>query len=263
MQAAASAVKRLALARGIEVFQPAGFRDPKNVERVRMLQPDALVVAAYGLLLPSPLLDAGRYGAVNIHASLLPRWRGAAPIQRALLAGDRETGISIMQMDAGLDTGPILAQRALPISEYDDSGSLHARLADLGAEMIVAALADISAGGARALAQSQDGVTYARKIGKHESVLDWTRPAVELERAVRAFRPLPGASTQLHGQTIKIWRARVVEARLAPGEIGGGLVAGCGAGALEILELQRAGGKKLSADEFLRGHPLAPGAKFG
>ena len=263
MQATASAVKRLALARGIEVFQPAGFRDPKNVERVRMLQPDALVVAAYGLLLPLPLLDAGRYGAVNIHASLLPRWRGAAPIQRALLAGDRETGISIMQMDAGLDTGPILAQRALPISEDDDSGSLHARLADLGAEMIVAALADISAGAARALHQSQDGVTYARKIAKHESVLDWTRPAVELERAVRAFRPLPGASTQLHGQTIKIWRARVVDARLAPGEIGGGLVAGCGAGALEILELQRAGGKKLSSAEFLRGHPLAPGVKFG
>ncbi len=125
MQAAASPVKRLAFARGIEVFQPASFRDPKDVERVRMLQPDALVVAAYGLLLPSPLLDAGRYGALNIHASLLPRWRGAAPIQRALLAGDRETGISIMQMDAGLDTGPVLAQRALAISEDDDLGSLH------------------------------------------------------------------------------------------------------------------------------------------
>jgi methionyl-tRNA formyltransferase len=263
MQPAASPVKRLAFARGIEVFQPASLRDAKDVERVRMLQPDALVVAAYGLLLPTPLLDAGRYGALNIHASLLPRWRGSAPIQRALLAGDRETGISIMQMDAGLDTGPVLAQRALAITEDDDSGSLHTRLADLGAEMIVAALADVSAGRARAHPQPHEGATYARKIAKHESVLDWTRPAVELERAVRAFSPLPGASTRLHGQTIKIWRTRVVDARLPPGEIAAGLVAGCGSGALEILELQRAGGKRLTAQEFLRGHPLAPGAKFG
>ena len=209
MQATASAVKRLALARGIEVFQPPSFRDPKDVERVRMLQPDALVVAAYGLLLPAPFLDAGRYGAVNIHASLLPRWRGAAPIQRALLAGDRETGISIMQMDAGLDTGPVLAQRALAISEDDDSGSLHERLADLGAEMIVAALgrhlrwrarrAAPAAGRRYVRAQDREARKRARldAAGGRARARGARVPARCLERA-------RGCT----GETIKIWRAR-------------------------------------------------------
>ena len=258
----ASAVKRLALSRGIDVFQPASLKASDDVERVRKLRPDALVVAAYGLLLPAPLLQAGPHGAINIHASLLPRWRGAAPIQRALLAGDRETGISIMQMDEGLDTGALLAQRRISIGDEDDAGSLHERLAELGAEMVVAALNDIAAGRARALPQAQEGATYARKLAKHETHLDWTRPAAELERAVRAFRPTPGASTQLDDEPIKLWRTRVVTARLAPGEIAGDLVVGCGQGALEVLELQRAGGKRLSANEFLRGHPLPPGAHF-
>jgi methionyl-tRNA formyltransferase len=230
---------------------------------VQGLRPEALVVAAYGLLLPPALLEAGRYGALNIHASLLPRWRGAAPIQRALLAGDAETGISIMQMDAGLDTGPVLRQERISIAGEDDARTLHDRLAALGGDLIVESLADVASGVARANPQSPAGVTYAAKIGKRETELDWRRPAAELERAVRAFRPTPGAGTHLDGQPIKVWRARVVGQHLPPGAVGEPLVVGCGEGALEILELQRAGGKRLAAADFLRGHPLRPGARFG
>ena len=256
-------VKRLATARGIEVLQPRDFKGAQAVERVRALRPDALVVAAYGLLLPPALLDAGRHGALNIHASLLPRWRGAAPIQRALLAGDAQTGISIMQMDAGLDTGPVLHQEKIDIAAEDDAATLHQRLAVLGAELIVEALAELASGRAVAVAQPQAGISYARKIDKQETELDWTRPAPELERAVRAFRPSPGAGTRLDGEPIKIWRARVAEEALPPGVVTGKLTVGCGAGALEILELQRAGGKRLATEDFLRGHPLRPGARFG
>jgi methionyl-tRNA formyltransferase len=256
-------VKRLAVARGIEVFQPQDFKSEQAVEPVRALRPDAIVVAAYGLLLPPALLEAGQHGALNIHASLLPRWRGAAPIQRALLAGDAETGISIMQMDAGLDTGPVLRQKRIDIAGGDDAGTLHDRLAELGAELIVEALSAVASGRARAVPQPQAGVTYARKIDKQETELDWTRPALELHRAVRAFRPAQGAGTHLEGQPIKIWRARVVDEHLAPGAVTGKLIVGCGEGALEILELQRAGGRRLAAADFLRGHPLRPGARFG
>jgi methionyl-tRNA formyltransferase len=245
------------------VLQPENFKSKQAVEQVQALRPDALVVAAYGLLLPPGLLEAGRHGALNIHASLLPRWRGAAPIQRALLAGDAETGISIMQMDAGLDTGPVLRQSKLDIADDDDAGTLHDRLAELGAELIVDALSDVASGSARAMPQPQVGVTYARKIDKQETQLDWTRPAVELHRAVRAFRPTPGASTRFDGQPIKIWRSRVVDKCLAPGAVSEKLVVGCGEGALEILELQRAGGTRLAAADFLRGHPLGPGARLG
>ena len=259
----ASPVKRLALARGIALAQPPDFKDEKEIERVRLLRPDALVVAAYGLLLPRALLEAGRYGALNIHASLLPRWRGAAPIQRALLAGDAQTGVSIMQMDPGLDTGPVLAQAATPIAAEDDAGTLHERLAELGARLIVEALDAVAGGRARPAAQPQTGITYARKIDKRETELDWTRPAVELERAVRAFRPAPGAATRLEGEPLKIWRARIVDQRLLPGALTAELVVGCGSGALQILELQRAGGKRLSAADFLRGHPLRTGARLG
>jgi methionyl-tRNA formyltransferase len=255
-------VKRLAAARGIEVLQPESLQRSDAVERVRAARPDALVVAAYGLILPQPLLDAGRHGALNIHASLLPRWRGAAPIQRALLAGDLETGISIMQMDAGLDTGPVLKQARTPIETADDAGTLHDRLAAIGADLIIEALRDVESGAAPE-PQSKLGVTYARKIEKLEARLDWSRPAVELERTVRAFRPAPGASTRVDGAELKIWRARIADrSRLAPGEVGEGLIVGCGDGALGILELQRAGGRRLSAAEFLRGHPLPAGARF-
>jgi methionyl-tRNA formyltransferase len=263
LQPAASPVKRLALAKGLPVAQPPDFKQAPDIERIRALRPDALVVAAYGLLLPPALLTAGRHGALNIHASLLPRWRGAAPIQRALLAGDARTGISIMQMDAGLDTGPVFARRESAIAPQDDAGRLHERLAEIGAGLIVEVLRDLAAGRAQPKPQSQDGVTYARKIDKRETHLDWSRPALELERAVRAFRPSPGATTRFAGEPIKIWQARVVERPLAPGALAPDLVVGCGEGALQILELQRAGGRRLSATEFLRGHPVAPDARLG
>jgi methionyl-tRNA formyltransferase len=247
------------------VFQPASLKHPKDVERVRMLQPDALVVAAYGLLLPSPLLDAARYGALNIHASLLPRWRGAAPIQRALLSGDRETGVSIMQMDAGLDTGAVFRQQRIPISADDDAGTLHDRLALLGAEAMVEVLDQLETGRARAVPQPEAGVTYAAKIDKRDARLDWSRPAFELERAVRALRPAPGAFAMLDGEAIKIWRAEVLDATGEPGtatSMNDNLVIACASQSLAVSELQRAGGRRLSAAEFLRGRPLPPGARF-
>lgn len=257
-----SPVKRFAVSQGIRVLQPADLKSAHDMEQVRALKPDALVVAAYGLLLPRVLLDAATHGALNIHASLLPRWRGAAPIQRAILAGDPETGISIMQMDAGLDTGPVLAQRKFAIGAEDDAGSLQERLAELGANMIVQTLADVAAGRARRVPQPQTGVTHAPKVLKNDTLLDWRRTATELERAVRAFRPVPGALTTLEGEPIKIWRARVVDAQLAPGTLTPDLVVGCGQDGLEVLELQRAGGRKLPAIEFLRGHPLPAQAHF-
>ena len=256
-------VKRFALEHGLEVFQPRTLRDADSVARLRAAAPEALVVAAYGSILPPSVLAIAPRGALNIHASLLPRWRGAAPIQRALLAGDRETGITIMQMDAGLDTGPILAQRALPIASEDDSQTLHDKLAALGAEMIVAALA---AGRARVRPQSEQGVTYAHKIGRREPMLDWRLPAAQLARAVRAFRPAPGAFSQVRGASVKIWRARAVEGQGLPGTVlapgGEALLVACGEGALAISELQRAGGRRLPAAEFARGFALRAGERF-
>ena len=261
-----SAVKQLALASGIPVAEPQTLRGPvADIERVRALAPDALVVAAYGLLLPPALLEVGRHGAFNIHASLLPRWRGAAPIQRAILAGDADTGISIMQMDTGLDTGAIVLQRRVAIDADDDAGTLHDKLAALGGAAIVDALALIERGHAVATPQSTDGVTYAPKIGKQETRLLWSRSAFELERAVRAFRPSPGAFTLLAGEALKIWRARVVAGQGAPGAVldaGSELVVACGNDALAISELQRPGSRRLKAREFLRGHRLAPGRRF-
>jgi methionyl-tRNA formyltransferase len=265
MRSATSAVKQLALARGLAVHQPQRLQ-PEDVAQLAAVRPDALVVAAYGLLLPQTVLDVAAHGAWNIHASLLPRWRGAAPIQRALLAGDAETGISIMRMEAGLDTGPVLAQQRIAIGAQEDAASLHGKLASLGAEMMAAALVEIEAGRARPVPQPTKGATYARKIDKREAVLDWSRPAVELERAVRAFNPSPGASTLLRGEAIKLWRAHAVTGSGAPGELlqaGPELVVACGEGALALGELQRPGGKRLDAAAFLRGHPLAPGTRLG
>jgi methionyl-tRNA formyltransferase len=224
-----------------------------------------MIVAAYGLILPTPLLDAFPLGALNIHASLLPRWRGAAPIQRAILAGDRETGISIMRMDAGLDTGPVLARSAIPILEDDDAGALHDKLAALGARMMVETLRELAHGGLEATPQPADGATYAAKISKKEALIDWSRPAAELARVVRAFRPHPGAMTNLDDAPLKIWRARALSGRAAPGSLvaeGGRLVAGCGEGLLEIEEVQRPGGRRLAVAEFLRGYRVAPEARF-
>lgn len=265
MRPLASAVKQVALARGLGLSQPERL-GAREEDQWRAARPDAVVVAAYGVLLPAPFLGLAPHGALNIHASLLPRWRGAAPIQRAILAGDRETGISIMRMDAGLDTGPVLSQHRLPIADEDDAGSLHDKLAALGADAIVQALASIEAGKAQEVRQPAAGITYARKIGREEAVLDWSQPALILERMVRALRPAPGASTVLQGERIKVWRARRSAARGSPGtvlSVGSELVVACGEGALEITELQRAGGKPMAAGEFLRGRTLASGVRLG
>jgi len=267
MHAVESPVKRLARRRGLDVYQPYSLTDPASVAPLAAAHAELLVVAAYGLILPQAVLDCAPRGALNIHASLLPRWRGAAPIQRAILAGDRETGITIMKMDAGLDTGPMLAQRTAPISEQDDAGTLHDKLATLGAAMIVAAVSDMAAGEARFTPQPAEGVTYARKIDKRESAIDWSRPAAELARLVRAMRPVPGAATTFAGGSLKVWHAQAVDGIGTPGDIldagAHGIIVACGEGALAISELQRAGGKRLSAAEFLRGKRLAPGARFG
>jgi len=247
------------------VFQPADLKSPQDIARVAATHADALVVAAYGLILPPLVLQAARHGAFNIHASLLPRWRGAAPIQRALLAGDRESGVSIMQMDAGLDTGPVLSRHPVPITPDDDAGTLHDKLAAVGADAIVAALADVEAGRARPVPQPVSGMSYAAKIEKADTRLDWKQPAAALERAVRAFRPLPGAYGLLEGEPVKIWHAHVVDGAGQPGEIlrsPDHIVVACGENALAVAQLQRAGGKRLSVQDFLRGHRVAAGARF-
>lgn len=261
-----SAVKRLAQSRGLQVFQPETLKSPHAIERIRIAAPEAMVAAAYGLILPQAVLDIAPWGALNIHASLLPRWRGAAPIQRALLAGDRETGVSIMHMDAGLDTGPVLVQCATSIAADEDAGSLHDKLADLGAEQIVAVLASLQRGELRAVRQAEAGATYAAKVRKEETALDWTRPAVELERAVRAFRPSPGAVTRVGGDALKVWRSRIAAGSGSPGtllEAGTSFIVACGEQALSIDEVQRPGGRRMAAHEFLRGYALKPGIRFG
>lgn len=265
MQRLASPVKRLAVAHGLEVFQPESLKSEDAIARLNALRAEAMVVAAYGLILPQGVLAAVPH-ALNIHASLLPRWRGAAPIQRALLAGDRQTGISIMQMDSGLDTGPVLACRSLLIDDDDDAGTLQVKLAALGARMMIEALGTLAAGGAQPVPQSEEGATYAAKIKKQETILDWRRSALELERAVRAYRPAPGALALANGEALKVWRAQVLEEQGDPGVLlraTDALVVACAQDALAITELQRAGGKRVTAKQFLRGRPLAPGMRFG
>jgi methionyl-tRNA formyltransferase len=262
LRPAASPVKRLALEHGLEVFQPATLRDPAAQARIAAAGPELLVVAAYGLILPPAVL--GVAPALNIHASLLPRWRGAAPIQRALLAGDAESGITLMRMDAGLDTGPMLAQERVPIAPDDDAQSLHDKLAALGARMIVRVLAAGSL--PDGTAQPADGVTYARKIEKRDAIVDWSLPAAAIERQVRALRPAPGAATSVRGDALKIWRAATRSGRGTPGSVlaagNDGVLVACGEDALLLTELQRAGGKRLAAAAFLRGFPLAPGERL-
>ena len=262
----ASAVKQLALSRGLELFQPDSLRDASSCARIGAAKPDVLVVAAYGLILPPAVLEVAPLGALNIHASLLPRWRGAAPIQRALLAGDRETGITIMRMDAGLDTGPIVSRQPVVIHDHDDAQTLHDRLARLGAHMIVAALADLAAGRAHPVPQPDAGATYARKITKGDAQVDWQADAGDIERMVRALRPQPGAVTQWRGEALKIWDARCEAASGAPGTVleagNTGILVACRRGALRVMELQRAGGRRMGAAEFLRGCPIAAGERL-
>ena len=264
MRSAPSPVRKLALDRGLQTYQPGSLRSPEAQARLSSAAADVMVVAAYGLLLPSAILHAARHGAINIHASLLPRWRGAAPIQRALLAGDGETGVSIMQIDEGLDTGPVLAQRAIPIRTDDDFGSVHDELAALGAQLLLEVLTDIQRGTARATAQPEQGATYAAKIDRSETWLRWQESADVLERAVRAFRPAPGALARFRGEPVKIWRARVAAGTAAPGTIidGTKLLVACGSGALTIEELQPAGGRRMTTADFLRGHRIESGMRF-
>lgn len=258
-----SPVKALALASGIEVFQPQTLRDAAAQELVRAVGAEAMIVAAYGLILPPPVLDLPRFGCINIHASLLPRWRGAAPIQRAILAGDAETGVCIMQMEAGLDTGPVLHSESLPIAEDDTAATLHDKLAVLGARLIVEALERLPL---PPRPQPENGVTYAAKIEKAEALLDWRLPATQLGRQVRAFNPFPGAVIGLKGSPIKVWQAEAMAASGAPGVIVAsdrqGIVVTCGQGALRLTELQRAGGKRLSIAQFLAGTSIVPGSSF-
>ncbi len=258
-----SAVKQVALARGLDVFQPSTLKDAEAQARIAAVGAEVMVVAAYGLILPQAVLDLPRYGCLNIHASLLPRWRGAAPIQRALLAGDGETGVCIMQMEAGLDTGPVLLRGAFPIAASDTTASLHDRLAALGAKLVVEALGSLPL---PAEPQPADGVTYARKIEKAEAVIDWSQPAAAIDRQIRAFNPFPGAQALFNGQTVKLWAATPVDGN---GEIGAilavdrsAIVVACGVGALAVSELQKAGGKRLPVQQFLAGHPLKVGDRF-
>ncbi len=273
MKLAPSPVKQLALAHGLNVAQPQGLRlDGRFAGDAAAAQsaldaaaPDVMVVAAYGLILPRWVLQRPRLGCLNIHASLLPRWRGAAPIHRAIEAGDAETGITIMQMDEGLDTGDMLAVGREPIHAGDTTGALHDRLAALGARMVVQALADAAAGVLRPVPQPADGVTYAHKIGKAEAAIDWSLPAAVIERRVRAFDPFPGASFDCGGEVVKLWRALPrPEVHAPPGRVvraeAGRLVVACGDGGLELLLLQRPGGKRLPAAAFLQARPGLQGS---
>ena len=257
-----SPVQIAASAHGIEVRTPASLKTAEAQAAFAALNLDAAVVVAYGLLLPAAILAAPRLGCLNIHASLLPRWRGAAPIQRALMAGDAETGITIMQMDAGLDTGPMLLQERLPIATTDDAGTLHDRLAALGARLVGAALAGCADGTLTARPQPADGVTYAAKITPADERLDWRRPAAVLASQVRALSPRPGAWFTIDGDRLKVLAAEpLVDATGEPGRLlDDRLTVACGQGGLRILRIQRAGRAPMAADDFLRGFRLAKGA---
>jgi len=259
-------VKRRAAELGLPVVHPTSLKDQAVQDEFAALGVDAGVVVAYGLILPRAILDAPRLGCLNIHASLLPRWRGAAPIQRAILAGDRETGVTIMQMDAGLDTGAMLLREAIPIERHDTGGSLHDKLAALGSRLIVEALARLAAGTLAATPQPAEGVTYAAKIERAETRLDWLKPAPDLARVVRAFAPAPGAWFALPAITHALpERVRVLEAEVVAGNGTPGIVlddrlaVACGQGALRPLVVQRGGKGAMSADAFLRGRKVAAG----
>jgi methionyl-tRNA formyltransferase len=265
-----SPVKSLALRLGLPVLQPERVRDEKFIAELRALQPDLIVVVAYGQILPPAILNVPRHGCLNVHTSLLPKYRGAAPIQWAIANGDTETGITLMKMDAGLDTGPIVSQCRTAIQPEDDSATLHDRLARLGAELLVLTIPDFAAGDIQPAPQPDAGVSYAAKIKKEDGRIDWNQLARVIGNRLRAFTPWPGAFTFYPGQPkphlLKIWKVEVVEKSGGGGEILSadktGIVVGCGEHALRILELQREGGRRLTAAEFLAGHALKVGEKF-
>ena len=258
----ASAVKQLAIDAGIPVYQPASLKDAEAQQILRALRPDLMVVAAYGLLLPETVLAAPRLGCINVHASLLPRWRGAAPIQSALLAGDSETGITLMQMDKGLDTGAMLVRRSCSILPADSAGDLHDRLARLGAETLLGALPDIARGALKPEAQDERLACHAPKIDKREAVIDWRETALMNERKVRAFNPWPVACTRWRDEPLRILAAHAVPqaVSVAPGTVmeasAAGIDVACGDGVLRITQLQLPGGRPMSARDFLNAHSL-------
>jgi len=261
-----SPVKRLAVDRGIRTLQPETLKDPNAHKELKLLRPDVIVTAAFGLILPQAVLDIPQRGSINVHASLLPRWRGAAPVQRALLAGDLETGVSIMQMDAGLDTGPVLLHERVRILDTDTAGTLTDRLAELGGSLVVRVLDALEADGLTAVPQPAAGVTYAPKLEKREFRLDWSQGATMVNRRVRAFDPSPGAGARVRGVDLKIWACALAEGKGNPGEVLSadkrGLLVACGEGALQVIELQRPGGRRLRAADFLRGFQLSAGERF-
>lgn len=267
MQLTQSPVKQLAIQHGITVMQPPTLKSTEIQHQLAELHADVMVVAAYGLILPEAVLVMPRHGCLNIHASLLPRWRGAAPIQRAILAGDEETGVTIMQMDEGLDTGDMLLKKTCPIAATDTAQTLLEKLTQLGSESILEVLSELDKGSLIPAAQDSVYATYANKLTKSEAQLDWTKNAKHLERAVRGYNPFPVAFTKMHDTTIKIWQAAAYDdIHGEPGtviEIGKrGILVACGGGALGLEVLQRPNGKALSFNQFLQGYSVCAGDRF-
>jgi methionyl-tRNA formyltransferase len=259
-----SPVHSAATTLGLVVRTPETLKNPAEQEVFASLRSDLAVVAAYGLILPKAVLEAPRLGCINLHASLLPRWRGAAPIQRALLAGDAETGVSVIQMEPSLDTGPVLAMERVPITAASTAANLHDALAELAARMIGPTIEDLAGGRVTPRPQPEQGVTYAPKIDKSEARLDWARPAAFLERQLRALNPWPGCWTEVEGERLLVLEGELAAGAGAPGEIlDERLTVACGDGALRLIRVQRAGGRPMSADAFLRGFPLPVGARLG
>jgi methionyl-tRNA formyltransferase len=250
-----SPVQARAQALGLPTRHPVSLRSDEAQAEFSALGADIAVVVAYGLILPQAVLDAPRLGCLNIHASLLPRWRGAAPIHRAIMAGDTETGICIMQMEAGLDTGPVLLRQSTPIGDEETTADLHDRLSSMGAALILQALDKLPL---QATPQPYEGVTYASKIDKSESRIDWTRPAAEVDRKIRGLSPFPGAWCNIGGERVKLLRSRLTTGQGAPGQVLHGLTIACGTGAVDITQAQREGKRPASAADFLRGFTLPP-----
>jgi methionyl-tRNA formyltransferase len=265
----ASPVKLLAEQNSLPIYQPQSLKDPEQQTILANLQADIMVVVAYGLILPQVVLDAPRLGCINVHGSILPRWRGAAPIQRAIEASDKETGVTIMQMDAGLDTGAMLTITRCPIEPSETSGSLYDKLAALGAPALLSTLDKLKAGTAVAVAQDNEQSTYAKKIDKAEALIDWSQPAIIIDQRIRAFSPFPAAYTEIEGLRVKIWAAQTSTQQLGtPGEIvaadDNGLLVGCGQGSLLLTEIQLAGKSRMPVSEILRSRVelFATGKRF-
>jgi methionyl-tRNA formyltransferase len=269
LQLTPSPVKKLAIGKGLPVLQPEKAREKEFIDSVRQMTPDLILVAAYGQILPGALLEIPRLGCLNVHTSLLPKLRGAAPIQWAILNDEPVTGVTIMKMDVGLDTGDILTQESTPILPTDDAQNLHDRLAQIGGQLLVRTIGPYAAGTLSPTPQPKDGASYARKILKEDGRIDWTRPARAIWNQVRGLVPWPGAFTYLSdtkASLLKIWKAEVATATAAPGQVlsadKSGIVVGCGHDALRILGLQREGARRLATAEFLAGWPLEPGRRF-